>query len=124
MSSSKSDAAKARAKNAFEEHEKRMAKKSFFGRLAAKAPNNFEEMRKLVDPSAGEMASAHKLEVLGRTVTVLCVLGEALSVTPGESRRERILKAFNMCLFFYNFLSFSSATFNTFAAYEPTKRRT
>jgi len=45
-------------------------KKSWYRKLV---PNDHEEYRGLVDPRPEEVASSIRLDVLGRTVTLLCV---------------------------------------------------
>jgi hypothetical protein len=62
-------AAAARVQAAVDEQEKRM-KESWYGKLI---PNDYAEYRTLVDPRPEEIANAIKLDVLGRTVTVVCV---------------------------------------------------
>ena len=57
------------ARKALADQEKRL-NESWYGKLI---PNDYEEYRKLVDPSPEEVAAAFKLDVLGRTVTVLYV---------------------------------------------------
>ena len=69
MQRSKSAAAKARLQEAVADQEKRL-KESWYGKLI---PNDYAEYRKLIDPSPEEVAAAFKLDVLGRTVTVLYV---------------------------------------------------
>lgn len=69
MKKSKGASAKARLKAAVEEQEKRLDE-TWYGKLI---PNDYEEYRKLVDPSPGEIANAVKLDVLGRIVTLLYV---------------------------------------------------
>jgi hypothetical protein len=69
MQRSKSAAAKARLQEAVADQEKRL-KESWYGKLI---PNDYAEYRKLIDPNPEEVAAAFKLDVLGRTVTVLYV---------------------------------------------------
>ena len=69
MQRSKSAAAKARLQEAVADQEKRL-KESWYGKFI---PNDYEEYRKLIDPNPEEVAAAFKLDVLGRTVTVLYV---------------------------------------------------
>jgi len=68
MKRSKSTAA-ARVQAAVDEQEQRM-NESWYGKLI---PNDYAEYRKLVDPRPEEIANAFKLDVIGRTVTVMCV---------------------------------------------------
>lgn len=69
MKRSKSALAKARLQQAVAAQEKRLTE-SWYGKMI---PNDYEEYRKLVDPSPEELDNAHKLDVLGRTVTVTYV---------------------------------------------------
>jgi len=68
MKRSKSAAA-ARVQAAVDEQEKRM-NESWYGKII---PNDYAEYRMLVDPRPEEIANAFKLDVLGRTVTVMYV---------------------------------------------------
>ena len=47
-------------------------------RLGSLIPNDYEEYRGLIDPRPEEVASAIRLEVLGRILTVMCVSSFAL----------------------------------------------
>ena len=57
------------ARKALADQEKRL-NESWYGKFI---PNDYEEYRKLLDPSPEEVSAAVKLDVLGRTVTVLYV---------------------------------------------------
>ena len=50
-------------------------------RLGSLIPNDYVEYRPLIDPRPEEIASAIRLEVLGRVLTVMCVPSFALKVS-------------------------------------------
>ena len=50
-------------------------------RLGSLIPNDYVEYRPLIDPRPEEIASAIRLEVLGRALTVMCVSPFALKAS-------------------------------------------
>ena len=50
-------------------------------RLGSLIPNDYVEYRPLIDPRPEEIASAIRLEVLGRVLTVTCVSSFALKAS-------------------------------------------
>ena len=91
---SKSAPAKARTHHAARTtatmgQQEKPSKKSWYRKLV---PNDHEEFRRLVEPRPEEIANSIRLDVLGRTVTILCV--------PRRSHRSTRRSSF-ICLEFF-----------------------